>query len=506
MQFKLDRYALCTLFVLSIGVVSPVRVFAEGEDDVSAFGRFTVRPPVHGTKPTKTSTAYTYDQPKEFLAELYPNNSAVLDTLRREYERQGNWRKALEYHKRYGAVVKPGVLAQVNAKAVDLSKDGLYMGTLGFYELQTGDYQSAVRDLTTALELLPNWSKALKNRAAAYVKLGKFDLAKKDQERLQELIKSGKGVSNYTYQSELARVNQDRQRQSGQFEVSVANGLSALKKNPSNQYVLLHLVSTYLNMGEYQKALVYCQKLVALSPGNAAVKKLADYLGPLAKKGPPAYGDLSVLDKPPVSMIITLVDGKKTIVPASKFASMHKGDARVYDAIAVKLWQLSRVKESDAELEKMLLVNQTDLSLLRQKVQTSEALHLYQDVEDYATAYLEQAAADSNNLLNPDTIQYIYTVRKKARADRGDYAKAIADCNVLLKFDPTSAEVFRDRADYNMKLAKYELAVADYTQSIKYDDTKTSPNYRLRAKAYEKLKKFDLAKRDTDTANKLDKE
>lgn len=506
MQFKLDRFALCSLIVLSAGIARPVLVLAEGEDDVSAFGRFNVQQPVRGSKPTKTSMVHKFDQPKDFLAELYPNNSTILDTLRREYARQGNWHRALEYHKRYGATVKPGLFATGNAKVVDLSKDGLYMGTLGYYELQTGDYQSAVRDLTTALELLPNWSSTLKNRAAAYVKLGKFDLAKKDQERLKELIKSGKSVSNYTYQSDLVRVNQDSQRQSGQFEVSVANGLAALKKNPGNQYVLLNLVSTYLNLGEYQKALVYCQKLVALSPGNVRVKNLADYLGALAKKGPPAYGDLSVLDKPPVSMIVTLVDGKKAIVPASKFASVHKGDARVYDAIAVKLWQLSRVKESDAELEKMLLVNQTDLSLLRQKVQTSEALHQYQDVEDYATAYLEQAAADSTNLLNPDTIQYIYSVRKKARADRGDYAKAIADCNVLLKFDPTSAEVFRDRADYNMKLAKYELAVADYTQSIKYDDTKTSPNYRLRAKAYEKLKKFDLAKRDTDTANKLDKE
>lgn len=515
MPISNSHLAQGSLLALVMAVFYPQPLLAEGEDDITAFGRFAAvsatrtassRPALSRQAQSRPAGARRYDQPREFLADLYPNNSSVMDTLRREFERQGNFAKALEYHKKYAAVVKPGPLEASHTKTIDLSKDGLYMGTLGYYELQTQDYQSAVRDLSKSLELLPNWTKPLKNRAAAYVKLGQFDLAKKDQERLSELAKSGKSVSNYSYQSEIARNNQDRRRQAGQFEVSIANGLAALQKDPRNQYVLLNLVSTYLNMGDYQKALAYCHKLVAISPGNDRVKNLATYLTGLAKKGPPAYGDLSVLDKPPVSQIATILDGKKVIMPASKFASTHKGDARVYDAIAVKLWQLSRIKESDAELEKMLLVNQTDLSLLRQKVQTSEALHQYQDVEDYATAYLEQVASDGNNLLNPDTIQYIYSVRKKARADRGDYAKAIADCNVLLKFDPTSAEVFRDRADYNMKLGKYEKAVSDYSQSIKYDDTKTSPNYRLRAKAYEKLKKYDLAKQDIETANKLDKQ
>ena len=48
-------------------------------------------------------------------------------------------------------------------------------------------YAEAIVDLSKAVCLDPKYGKAFYNRAKAYEKLGKSDLAKKDQETAQEL-------------------------------------------------------------------------------------------------------------------------------------------------------------------------------------------------------------------------------------------------------------------------------------------------------------------------------
>ncbi|HND04332.1 MAG TPA: hypothetical protein PL012_01575, partial [Candidatus Obscuribacter sp.] len=177
---------------------------------------------------------------------------------------------------------------------------------------------------------------------------------------------------------------------------------------------------------------------------------------------------------------------------------------RVYDALAVRYWKAGRLKEADDQVNKMLHMDRADLCVLRQKTQTAEALGNWKETREACDLYLKEMGENPEAFLNLDLLQSVYSTRKRANAELKNYGKAIEDCNMLLKMEPDSAEVYRDRADYYMKINNFAQAVKDYSQSIKFDDTKTSSNYLMRAAAYDKLKQTALANADRETARKLD--
>jgi len=99
-------------------------------------------------------------------------------------------------------------------------------------------------------------------------------------------------------------------------------------------------------------------------------------------------------------------------------------------------------------------------------------------------------------------LQYAYMARAKARKALGKLNDAIADETTLLIFEPDSAETYRDRGDLYFQKGDFKSAIADYTQSIKYDENKTASTFLARAKAYEKLGLLKEAKQDFDRAKK----
>jgi len=56
-----------------------------------------------------------------------------------------------------------------------------------FYYFTQGRYKEGVEDLTKAIEIRPGYAPNFKNRAIAYKKMGKFDLAKKDNDKADKL-------------------------------------------------------------------------------------------------------------------------------------------------------------------------------------------------------------------------------------------------------------------------------------------------------------------------------
>lgn len=69
----------------------------------------------------------------------------------------------------------------------------------------------------------------------------------------------------------------------------------------------------------------------------------------------------------------------------------------------------------------------------------------------------------------------------------GDYRKAKADYDAILKMDPDSEEAFKLRGDCHVALGEFQLAIKDYTKAIENDTESPETSYFARSVAYEKL-------------------
>ena len=440
----------------------------------------------------------------EFLAEIFPNNSTILFTLSSEYEKQRKWQKALELYQKAFKIQYGEQLASRNPSPSEQTIQGNYYANCAYFELNLQNRQAALTHLSQAIKLRPEQVANYRNRANLYMQLGQFDLAKADRQRVVELTRQ-----NQARQSSPAAAIEEANEPLGQvnrgaYEQAVETCNKIIAHDPKYRKAYFARLLARVHMGDYKGAVEDGTKLAQLNNKNPRVLQMVKELKMLLKEGPPPYGDLAILDEPPPVLFTRLIGMKAYSIPMSKYAREHKGDARVYDALAVRYWKSGRLREADEMVNRMLHMDRSDLCVLRQKTQTAEALGNWKETRQACDLYLQEMGDNPEAFLNLDLLQSVYSTRKRANAELGNYRNAVDDCNILLKMEPDSAEVYRDRADYHMKLNNYAEAVKDYSQSIKFDDTRTSSNYLMRARAYDKLKQPALAAADRETAHKLD--
>ncbi len=445
----------------------------------------------------------------EFLAELFPNNPNVMFTLSREFEEQKRWAKALQYYRRGCEVSFGKTLRSTKPSPLERRTIGNYHGNSAYYFLQLGDTKSALVELDQAINFKPEEAINFKNRGTLQMKLGNAEAARKDLAEYKRLTaESGKLSINGRTVGDTNSIldmtsSLPAMTEKGHYEEVIRLTNEMIKTDPHFYRPYFFRLLCNISIGNYAPALKDAQILNKLNKTKTTDNILSD-VKQLIKEGIPPYGDISILDKKPPVLLIRIDQNRATGISMSNYARTHKGDMRVYDAIAVRLWKAGRIKEADQEIDKALRVESRSECLLKQKVETSEALRNWPATEFFCTRYLEVIANNTDAVMNIDLLQSIFNTRKQARIKQNKVEEAVQDCNVLLKIEPDSAEVYRDRADLLMKLGRYQQAVSDYTSSIKYDDTKIAKNYLLRAAAYDKLGKVELAAKDRSTAKTLE--
>lgn len=139
-------------------------------------------------------------------------------------------------------------------------------------------------------------------------------------------------------------------------------------------------------------------------------------------------------------------------------------------------------------------------------------LYVSRGVRLKETHKYREAIADLTKALsiNPEdsrrgnvNLDQIYYERANCYENIGDYPHAIADYSAILKMDADAEEAFLYRGNCNAKIGQWDKAVRDYTECIKANVEPSPMPFIARAKAYEKLGKADLAKRDYQRAKEL---
>ncbi len=96
-----------------------------------------------------------------------------------------------------------------------------------------------------------------------------------------------------------------------------------------------------------------------------------------------------------------------------------------------------------------------------------------------------------------------YLLRAQCYEATGQDKLALADYSRIIAFNPKDEMAYQKRGDLFLKFGDCDKAVADYSNAIKFSPEKNAALYRARARAYRKVKRNDLAKKDESTAQQI---
>lgn len=442
------------------------------------------------------------------FAAIFPNNLGLANLLSQRFEEQKDWVKAIYYLKKAHREHPNSGL--VDAKAFE-NRDGnhTYHSNLAFYLCQLRQFDKALPELNLAINCRPDSTANLKNRAKILAMMGQHELAQKDLAKLrsvnianEEALKPKNLKILFANSQTVEYFEHDNYE--GQIECQ-QRWITNPNKNESRisiDNLRLSMACNLLRLGRYNECLAAYKQLRSydkLSPWIASERQRIEAL---SKLQPVNYSFPDVLTAKPQDTYEIGYQNNLKILTAAQIAKSHKGDVRVLKEEARQLVLAQRPKEALIELNKVMLI-EPSAETHRQKLECEEAIQDWQLCVADSTAYINNLNSGKYAWENSDSAQYLFVLRARANKKLQKFENAIADLNILLKIEPDSAEVYRDRADCYTACGKYNLAIADYTKSIKFDDSKTAPNYLLRAAAYDKLGKPDLAKADRDLAAKL---
>ncbi len=132
-----------------------------------------------------------------------------------------------------------------------------------------------------------------------------------------------------------------------------------------------------------------------------------------------------------------------------------------------------------------------------------EMLHSYRGTAYFYQGEYKRAIADYDEMLrlNPQDAE-AHNNRALAYAYLGEYKRAIEDFIEALRLNPQSAEVYNNRGVANADLGEYERAIADYDKALRLNP-QLAEAYNNRGLAYTGLGEYERAIADYDEALRL---
>jgi len=168
------------------------------------------------------------------------------------YQKVGDMNKAMEIYK---TSLTKKYLNSKTGHALTFNN----MATI-FYE--NGDYKSATGFCQKALEIKPDFLKALKNITLIYVRTGRFSEALESADRL---LSERMGSSDFLQTKGFVLLT------AGRYNEAISNLKTALDINPNNKKANLYMGVALSLKGAYRKADTFLKKAYLLSPEDIFV-------------------------------------------------------------------------------------------------------------------------------------------------------------------------------------------------------------------------------------------
>ncbi len=390
------------------------------------------------------------------------------------------------------------------------------------------ELQAAVEDCTRALELDPQSTLILCQRAALQNDLKLFDQAFSDCEAVlahdagSESARVERGIAHYgrrEYSPSLADLEfvllnrPDSWRaltyrglvrlEMGEIESSISDLGKVLQEQPDHVVALTGRARAYRKRGDLAEAIQDCERLLLIQPRSGAGHWI---------RGVSLY-DLGQIDE-------AIAD----LVAAAEIDS-HDTEALVL---------LARIRNQRQDWT----VAEEHCEQALQRDEACEAARYERGIARIGTGNLKGARTDFNQILssNPQhlpslvargdvyfQLQQLAESRKdyeqviEASPDhlpaligraavcvaQGEFERAIDDCHLVLQKQPETLRAYRIRAVANFKLGKFPETIADCTAAAKLDD-RAAEVFAYRGAAQLEQQKFEAAVEDCSLALERD--
>ncbi len=327
------------------------------------------------------------------------------------------------------------------------------IGQRGYARMLMGDLKAGIADANKTLEMDPLNVWMRKNRATAYRKLGKHELAKADELKVRQ-IESDPKVQHMRqvmghYKEAMESRNQDKPEQ------TIIHAKRLIREQPDSNAPWFILGDAYFEAGKFEEALAAFNTSLSMKPDDPYV---LNYRGT-------TYGQLERIDK-------AIADYSRVIEIRKKTTSEQ------WDNIVSRY------------AGKFLAPSMSELYALRGE------LYLKQGDGDKAVADCSEAIK-----LNPSDDKARF-VRATAYHHFKHNDKALADLDDMIKVNPKDEKALQYKAEILLGSGKPKEAIIAITRAIALDD-KDWHSFEIRAQCHRMAGNGKLAAQDIHQLNAL---
>jgi tetratricopeptide (TPR) repeat protein len=370
-----------------------------------------------------------------------------------------------------------------------------------------GDFENAIADCDEAIKLDPDFSEAFASRCWIHDLKGDFNKAIVDCSKAIELQPKNRDAFHNRCWAYL---------QKGELNLAIGDCRAALKLDPKYMNPHVNLSVIYLQQGDYDQSIFEISEFIKHDPNSFAPWNMRAAVK-LAKGDLP--GARSDVEKA-LALKGDFVEAKQTLAEIEGAENKARQTAilvaRPQEKIVAVPPKVTPVQPSVADVQKEFKACE-DASLETTLDLCSIVINsAHHPASDRAIAFnnrcwanmvkgeFEKALPDCDNAIGIDPqLANAFSNRCWAYADRDDFEKAIADCNEAIRLNQNHQNAWHTRGYAHYKKSEYELAMNDLNQAIRLDEKYPNP-YRYRALI--KLLKNDLksARADAEKAIALD--
>ena len=370
--------------------------------------------------------------------------------------------------------------------------------------------KSALHSLDKAYELDSNYVKIYNLRGIIYVEQKKYDLAIKEYERgiaLKEIDPEG---AAYCY-----RFRAEQYERLREYDKALADYDSAIVLQPENADRYYNRAWFYYEQKEYNKSIVDYVRATELDPDDSENWRMLGYVyqnGIKDYEKALGYYEKSLeVDSTYVNSInskaLIYVEQKKYDLAIKEYSKGillkeidPEGAAYCYRNRAEQYERLREYDKALADYDSAIALEPENVNRYNYR-----ALFYYEQKE-YNKSIVDFTRAtelDPDGAGNWRMLGYVYKNGIK------DYEKALGYYEKSLEVDSTYVNSINSKALIYVEQKKYDLAIKEYSKGIllkEIDPEGAAYCYRNRAEQYERLREYDKALADYDSAIALEPE
>ena len=383
------------------------------------------------------------------------------------------------------------------AIAHDPDRKDLYLERAETYYFMLDDFESALKDVDSALELDNEYADAWSRRISFLEYEEKYSEAIDDCTKW--LVFEPENASVYrrrAYSHEMLK----------QFDEAAKDYYRAIELDPEESYNLFSLIMSYEENGNYSEALKIYTKRIELDPENADryCERAMCYVN--LERYNDAIKDYSkAIEIEPTAYLYAerakafSYQGQhnKAVEDFAKAIALEPNAVEYYIELGEYYHNNGKHREAIQQYNKAISVDNTLIDAYIYRGNSFVDLGDHQSAVNSYSKAIEIAPEDPWPMIN----------RGFYFENAEQYAKAIDDYNAVLKIDPDDDygwhySVYQNRGDCYYSLRKYSDALADFSKAIELDP-ESSYCYSRRADTYVRLGRLSFAAADRKKADEL---